>query len=681
MHRLALLLCLFAGVPTLAAPVDLLHDGVGEPRTRGSYHLRPDHIQLVEGAPGHMNAVLLPGPRTHDATVTARIRLGAEPYVTIVARAHTDDDPSGDLEGLSGVGLTLDRRGMRWDRWDAGITLPVAPRKAVRGLPGQTVDLELVLAGTALKATLRRTGGPVIGTLAVQDRGSGTGRVAIRFGQDTDSVVQRLTIDGQALPDGVGPRSDPTAPMGMQRFLLVTPEQLAALPPAVRAQDLGVWPYDDRGLHGVLTDPHTLWDLQVRGLPIAEVRPLVPFWAVDADVRAARRQVPADPAGPDLAASYKDADMVEAVLRDWAARYPAITAVHELGRSHRGRPILALRISDAGDAGEPAVLITGATHGSELLSTEYALDAAEALLRGYGTDPAVTRRVDDLDIWVVPLVNPDGNEVVHQVTRFGGRKNCRDTTPTGRIDPFEGVDLNRNYPLGWGRDESASRSWAGSAYYRGEAPESEPEVVALRDLAVDLHFAAAVSFHTNGSMLLVPYTLDGVESPEPNTAWTVAEAVAAVVPKQPSGKELRVRRQLYPVDGTDQDWLRHAHGTVAYIVEGSHHNPTSRPLRHASVAALRPLVPALLDRVLDGPTLSGRVTDADGNPVVAVITTDAEALHAGEQWTSRARDGRFHRLLPGTGRITITATAPGFAPASVTVDDPRDVHLVLTPGP
>lgn len=681
MTRLALLLCLTVSAPALALPVDLLEQGLEEPQSRGSYQAQRDRIQMIEGAPGHMNVILMPGPRTRDAVITGRVKLGTKPYVTIIARAHTDDDPGGDLEGLSGVGLTLDRRGMRWDRWDAGVTLPVAPRTRIKGLVGRTVDVELTLAGTSLRAVVRATDGTRLGTLAVRDRGSGTGKVAIRFGLDTESVVQALTIEAEALEAGQGPRSNPDAPLGNQRFVLVTPEQLADLPTAVRTGDLGVWPYDDRGVHGILTDPSTLWRLQDQGVALTEVRPLVPLWAVDADVRRAAREVPVGPEGPDLSRSYKDPVMVEAVLRDWAQRYPQIAHLRELGKSHRGRPIWALRISDDGHEGEPPVLITGATHGSELLSTEYALDAAQALLRGYGEDPAVTRRVDGLDIWVLPLVNPDGNQVVHQITRFGGRKNGADTLPNGRADPWEGVDLNRNYPFGWGRDEVASRGWWGSAYYRGRAPAAEPEVRAVSQLAEDTHFVASVSFHTNGSMILVPYTLNGVESPEPNTAWSVAESVAAAVPQQPNGKALRVRRQLYPVDGTDQDWLRHRFGTAAYIVEGSHHNPTSRSVRHASVAALRPLVPALLDRVLDGPTLSGHVGDPDGNPVQALISTDAETWHAGEQWRSRRSDGRFDRLLPTTGRITITASAPGFAPSTVTVDASaqRSVDLVLTP--
>ena len=176
----------------------------------------------------------------------------------------------------------------------------------------------------------------------------------------------------------------------------------------------------------------------------------------------------------------------------------------------------------------------------------------------------------------------------------------------------------------------------------------------------------------------MPYTLDRVAQPTPNAAWGVAEQIAAATPTQPDGKALRVRRQIYPVDGTDQDWMRHTHGTVAFIVEGSHHNPEVRDVRLASVAALRPIVPTLLDRVLDGPTLRVRVLDGAGEPVPdALVHIEQDQPKAGERWTTGA-DGRHDRVLaPGIGRVRVTVTHPdgrqATASTTVTGRTPLDV--------
>ena len=63
---------------------------------------------------------------------------------------------------------------------------------------------------------------------------------------------------------------------------------------------------------------------------------------------------------------YHDPDMVRSLLRACATRYPAITHLVEIGHSHGGRPLLALKISDrAGvEEDEPAVLFNGAHHGA-----------------------------------------------------------------------------------------------------------------------------------------------------------------------------------------------------------------------------------------------------------------------------------------------------------------------------
>jgi hypothetical protein len=50
------------------------------------------------------------------------------------------------------------------------------------------------------------------------------------------------------------------------------------------------------------------------------------------------------PTGPRLDESYKDAAMVEAIVRAFAERYPQLSRVEEIGRSREGRPILALVI-------------------------------------------------------------------------------------------------------------------------------------------------------------------------------------------------------------------------------------------------------------------------------------------------------------------------------------------------
>jgi hypothetical protein len=194
-------------------------------------------------------------------------------------------------------------------------------------------------------------------------------------------------------------------------------------------------------------------------------------------------------------------------------------------------------------------------------------------------------------------------------------------------------------------------------------------------LADEIRPIASLSFHTNGTLLLAPYTLDGYENPAPNTAWLVAEHLASRAGVQPSGRPLRVRRNIYPVDGVDQDWLRHQYGTVALLVEGSHHNPTTRDTRLASVRGLRSLLPDLLDRIAQGPTLSVQVVDAAGRPLAAPVAWSGEVHRAGETWGT-GPSGWGHWMLDAAASRSVTVAG---APSVVAPAQDRSVVRIRVP--
>ena len=162
-------------------------------------------------------------------------------------------------------------------------------------------------------------------------------------------------------------------------------------------------------------------------------------------------------------ARYSEA-WVHKTLTDLHSRYPKLTRVVSLGRSHEGRPVWALAMGRnlRRHDGRPAILLNGAHHGVETFSIDLALDAAEVLLLRSGEqtsatlrpDPALDRQVKrwlkELVVWCVPVVNPDGVWAsLHGYLRTG-RKNGRDNNRNGKPDRGDGVDLNRNYPFRWG---------------------------------------------------------------------------------------------------------------------------------------------------------------------------------------------------------------------------------------
>ncbi len=124
-----------------------------------------------------------------------------------------------------------------------------------------------------------------------------------------------------------------------------------------------------------------------------------------------------------------------------------------IGRSVQGRPIRAYRL---GQPGKPRVLLIATMHGNEGRPKQI----LTALRDG--------RRIRGIDLWVIPVYNPDG--LAH-----GTRKNAH------------GVDLNRNFPYHWA-------PLTGS-YYSGPKAASEPETRAAMRFLRKIRPGRIVSFH------------------------------------------------------------------------------------------------------------------------------------------------------------------------------------------
>jgi hypothetical protein len=360
---------------------------------------------------------------------------------------------------------------------------------------------------------------------------------------------------------------------------------------------------------------------------------------------------------------YHDGPMIEKLLAAFAEDFPHIMELEEIGKTCQGRKILALRISAGGarcDRDKPAVLFVAAHHASELLGTEIVLDLVGQLADGYATDPEIRRWVNQYDIWCVPLANPDGLHDFFHVNA-AGRKNGRDTNANGRIDPTDGVDLNRNYPFRWHSiDDRGSSGQPAHGRYRGPKPASEPETQALMRLADRERFIMLVTYHASGSRVLVPYTTDGARNPHPDTPWIIGAYMAALSDTARADRDYFPVRNLYSVDGVDQDWHYWRHGPLAFLWEAPAAMPPL-PDRQKMIAGARPGWQFLLRRFLEGPTLSGNVFDrATGKPLEAVVSLDEIQTFEKEVHTSNPATGRFDRVLPAEGTYHLRVEKKGY---------------------
>jgi protein MpaA len=137
------------------------------------------------------------------------------------------------------------------------------------------------------------------------------------------------------------------------------------------------------------------------------------------------------------------------------------------GRSVEGRDLQTMRIGDP--RSERQVLAVGSIHGDETEGHEI----VKRLLRRPNEPTGA-------EIWIVKSVNPDGAQA-------GTRKNAR------------GIDLNRNFPVGWSAAEPPE-----SEYYGGPRPFSEPETRAVRRLARRIEPRITIWYHQPWGVVLLP---------------------------------------------------------------------------------------------------------------------------------------------------------------------------------
>ena len=129
---------------------------------------------------------------------------------------------------------------------------------------------------------------------------------------------------------------------------------------------------------------------------------------------------------------YFSNEELESHMLQFSRRCSSIAKLHELGRTVEGRPILSLELSKAAGRqdGKPHFKYVGNVHGDEPTGRVLTLALAEHICETYGADNTIRRLVEDLHLWLVPSMNPDGFKARTRANRSAalgpaGRFLCR----------------------------------------------------------------------------------------------------------------------------------------------------------------------------------------------------------------------------------------------------------------
>lgn len=318
--------------------------------------------------------------------------------------------------------------------------------------------------------------------------------------------------------------------------------------------------------------------------------------------------------------SYYSYPQMISLMDSLATHFPAICQKVILGQSAGGRELAILKISDnvTTDEAEPEVYFEGGIHGDELIGPELVIRLAREMILGYGTDPQFTTLINTREIWMFPLINPDGRV---SVSRYNDN----------------GVDVNRDWGYMWGGEGNSPAEF------------SQPETRADFEFLRDHQFVVYTSYHGGTEYISFPWSYRADACPDFSAMNTWAGTYASVsgYAAMPYGQGYT---GMYAINGSTKDAVYGSLGAIPWSLEVSMEKqpPASEILMYYGYNK-----PAMLQIMEDaGKGIAGMITDSvTGAPVRAAIV-----VNNGYPVFSDPVAGDFHKyLLPGTYSLKVIA--------------------------
>ena len=323
--------------------------------------------------------------------------------------------------------------------------------------------------------------------------------------------------------------------------------------------------------------------------------------------------------GPADDAYYSHAQIL-AIMDSLATAHPAICTKIDLGLSAGGRQISVLKISDnvLTDEAEPAILIEGGIHGDELVGPELVIRFARELCNNYQSNTTYANLINTRQIWLLPLINPDG-----RVNNERYNEN--------------GVDVNRDMGYMWGGEGNSPGEY------------SQPESKIIRNFLFGHPLSIYISFHGGTEMISFPWSYRADPTPEnaSNTFLANLYSTTSGYANLPYGQGFTT---MYPINGSTKDIGYGTCGIISWSLEVSMDKQPPASQIQSYYLQNRPSMLEMIQQAGFG--LQGAVTDSiSGAPVDAIVTvSNLFPVYADTV------NGYYHKfLMPGQYQVKVSA--------------------------
>ncbi len=344
---------------------------------------------------------------------------------------------------------------------------------------------------------------------------------------------------------------------------------------------------------------------------------------------------------------YPTYDAYVDMMNQFASDYPDLCELVNIGQTGEGRDLLFIHINNelGVDQDEPEFMYTSSMHGDELTGYVLMLRLIDHLLSNYGSNDRITNLVNDIDIWINPLANPDG-------TFAGGNNTVYGATRANA----NGVDLNRNYA-----DPEDGPHPDGYAY--------QIETLAFMEFAENHHLSMAANFH--GGAEVINYPWDTWSQLHADDAWwqyVSREYADTVHAHAPSGYLTDLNNGItngyawYTTSGCRQDYMNYFQNCREVTMEVSaQKTPSAGLLPSYWDYNFRSLL-NYMEQSLFG--FTGLITNqVNGNPVAAKVYINNHDNN--NSWIySELPLGDYHRVIK-SGIYNVTYSASGYYPKNI----------------
>jgi len=355
--------------------------------------------------------------------------------------------------------------------------------------------------------------------------------------------------------------------------------------------------------------------------------------------------------------SYPTYEAYIAMMNQFAADYPGLCRIVNAGSTIQGRQILFAVISDSVHIpqAEPKVMYTSSMHGDETTGYILMLRLIHTLLNSYASSPQINALVNNTEVWINPLANPDGtyrtgNHTVNGAVRYNANN----------------YDLNRNFP---GVDGNNSQPL-------------QTETLVFMSNASQNYFRLSANFH--GGAEVVNYPWDCWSRLTPDNSWWVrvsrkyADTVHQYAPSTyMDGYDNGITNGYawYYVRGCRQDYMiYYLHGRESTIeISNTKLLPPAQLPAHWEYN-YRSLI-NYLEQVHFG--INGSVKDSlTDMPIKAKISIAGFDIDSSEVY-SDSLFGMYYRMI-FAGTYNLTFSAPGYYSKTVqNVNAVNDQAIVL----